>query len=137
MAKRFHSRNGPTQRQLRVGEMLRRELADLIAEGPFNDPDLPQVSVTVGEVRLSPDLRQATVFVLPLGGDHADQVVLALNRESRDIRRLLNSRIHLKHSPRLQFVADPMFDRIDRMQQLFEQDDVKRDLAKPPVSQES
>lgn len=117
--------------------MLRRALADLIAEGPLKDPDLRNVSVTVGEVRLSPDLRQATVFVLPLGGDHADEVVLALNRESRDIRRLLNGRIHLKHSPRLQFVADPMFDRLDRMQQLFEQDDVKRDLAQPPFSQEN
>ena len=116
--------------------MLRRELAELIAEGPFNDPDLPPVSVTVGEVRLSPDLRNATVYVLPLGGDHADEVVLALNRESREIRRLLNGRIHLKHSPRLQFVADPLFDRLDRMQQLFAQDDVRRDLAQPPVPQE-
>lgn len=119
---------GPTQRQLRVGEMLRRSLAELLVDKEFKDPDAPNVPITVGEVRVSPDLKRATVFVLPLGGQQADEVVAALNKERRHIRRLLNSGIHLKHSPHLTFVADTMFDQLDEMKKLFSQERVVRDI---------
>ncbi|MCY3878838.1 MAG: 30S ribosome-binding factor RbfA [Rhodobacteraceae bacterium] len=131
MAKRYQEEQGPTLRQRRVAEMLRRALSEVISENPLKETELPDLPVTVGEVRLSPDLRRATVFVLPLGGEHAEEFVKALNREKREIRRALNRRIHLKRSPDIRFVSDPVFDQLDRMQQLFDSEDVKRDLTLP------
>ena len=110
-----------SQRQLRVGEMVRRALAELLAADALIDHDIPDVAITVGEVRMSPDLRQATVFVFPLGGEHAELIVEALNSEKRELRHQLNKSVRLKFSPKLTFVVDPLYDTIDRMSHLFSQ----------------
>ncbi len=130
MSKNHHdSGPGPSQRQLRVGEVLRRELAELLGRGDLHDPDLDGVSVTVGEVRTSPDLRQAWVFVLPLGGQDADKIVEALMRNRKEIRHLVTRNIKLKYSPELKFIVDESFDRMDATRALFEDETVKRDVT--------
>jgi len=100
------SGSGPSQRQLRVGEVLRRELAETLGKGNVHDPDLDGVSITVGEVRTSPDLRQAWVYVLPLGGQDAEKIVEALNRNRKEIRHTITKNIKLKYSPDLKFLSD-------------------------------
>ena len=130
MAKRnFESSAGPSQRQLRVGELLRRALAETLARGDIHDPDLAHVSVTVGEVRATPDLRMAIVHVLPLGGGNADQVIAALNRNKHELRRAINKSITLKYSPDLKFVYDQTFDQMDETRRLLAQDHVQQDLS--------
>lgn len=118
----------PTQRQLRVGEVIRRALAEILARGEVHDPDLARVSVTVAEVRVSPDLRQATAFVLPLGGVNTAEVVAALSRNRAEIRRLVTERIDLKFSPELGFRADTRFDQMDRTREILRSPAVRRDL---------
>ena len=130
MAKRsFDSSAGPSQRQLRVGELIRRALAETLARGDIHDPDLAHVSVTVGEVRATPDLRMAIVHVLPLGGGNADLVIEALNRNKHELRRAINKSITLKYSPDLKFVYDQTFDQMDETRRLLAQDHVQQDLA--------
>ncbi|MFQ5437614.1 MAG: 30S ribosome-binding factor RbfA [Paracoccaceae bacterium] len=125
---RFSEAKGPSQRQLRVAEVIRRALAEIFARGDLYDPELAHVSLTVGEVRTSPDLRVATVFVLPLGGQESEVAIGALNRSAGEIRRLLNRRITLKFSPELRFVADESFDRMDETRRLLGENRVRRDL---------
>ena len=119
---------GPSQRQLRVGELIRRALSDVFARGDLHDPDLAGTSITVGEVRTSPDLKQATVFVLPLGGRNTDTVLDALNRNRGEIRREMNRQVTLKFSPQLRFVTDDSFDRMDETRRLLSDPAVSRDL---------
>ena len=121
--------SGPSQRQLRVGEVIRRALADILNHGDIHDPDLAHVSVTVGEVRATPDLKRALVFVLPLGGGNADQVIAALNRNKGELRRAVTKAIELKFSPELKFVIDETFDQLDETRRLFEQETVKKDIS--------
>jgi ribosome-binding factor A len=121
--------SGPSQRQLRVGEVIRRALADILNRGDIHDPDLAHVSVTVGEVRATPDLKRALVFVLPLGGGNADQVIAALNRNKGELRRAVTKAITLKFSPELKFVIDETFDQLDETRRLFEQETVKKDIS--------
>jgi|SRR5690625_3004448 len=128
MPKRFDNRSGPSQRQLRVGELIRRTLADLLLRGDLHDPDLAGASITVGEVRTSPDLRVATVFVLPLGGHDAERILAALNRARSEIRRNLAREIRLKFSPDLRFVLDETFDQMDRTREMLSDERVQRDL---------
>lgn len=130
MPKRFDNQSGPSQRQLRVGELIRRTLADLLLRGDLHDPDLAGASITVGEVRTSPDLRVATVFVLPLGGNDADRILAALNRARNEIRRNLTREIRLKFSPELRFVLDETFDQMDRTREMLSQERVQRDIGK-------
>ncbi len=118
----------PTQRQLRVGEMLRRSISEILARGDLYDPDLAHASITVGEVRTSSDLRNATIFVYPLGGQNSDVIVKALNRSASEVRRYLNKDISLKYSPNIKFVLDTTFDQIDETHRLLSQDSVTRDL---------
>ena len=118
-----------TQRQFRVAELVRRSLARLLSHGIPNEPDFQDVSVIVGEVRMSPDLRRATVYVLPLGGGNADEMTKALNAQSPVIRKMLNRTVTLKRSPALRFAADNLFDQMDDMRRLFDRKDIKRDLA--------
>lgn len=125
----MHSPDGPSQRQLRVGEMLRRAISDVLARGDLYDPDLANASITVGEVRTSPDLKNATVFVYPLGGQNAENVVAALNRNSGEVRYALNKNIALKYSPKIKFVIDTTFDQMDETRRLLNQDNVTRDLG--------
>lgn len=122
-------RGAPSQRQLRVGELIRRALSELLARGDVHDPDLSETSITVGEVRASPDLRVATVHVLPLGGRGAEAAVEALRRNRHEIRRLVSKDLALKFSPELRFAVDETFDRLDAARALFEQDAVRRDVA--------
>jgi len=127
--RRFSEHSGPSQRQLRVGELIRRVLSEVLARGDLYDPEIAHVSITVGEVRTSPDLKLATVHVLPLGGLNTDAVVTALNRNKAELRRHLNRNIDLKFSPELRFVPDTTFEQMDETRRLFAQETVKRDLA--------
>ncbi len=137
MAKRkFDSSKGPSQRQLRVGELIRRVVSEVLLRGDIHDPELAHVSVTVGEVRATPDLRQALVFVLPLGGQNADVVIEALNRNKSEVRRAVNKELSLKYSPELKFMYDQTFDQMDETRRLLEQENVRRDTAKSDPDQE-
>jgi ribosome-binding factor A len=118
----------PGQRQLRVGEVIRRALSEILTRGEVHDPELAHVSVTVSEVQVSPDLRQATAFVLPLGGVNTAEVVRALGRNRAEIRRLVTDRIDLKFSPELGFRADTRFDQMDRTREILRSPAVRRDL---------
>ena len=101
---------GPTPRQLKAGELVRHALAEILREEPLHDPALLNASITVTEARISPDLRHATVFVEPLGGRNAAEVVDGLNRVSKYIRGVLGRTIELKFTPDLRFVHDQSFD---------------------------
>lgn len=118
----------PTQRQLRVGEVIRRALSEILARGEVHDPDLGRASITVAEVTVTPDLRHATAFVLPLGGVNTGEVVRALGRNRAEIRRLVTDRIDLKFSPEIDFRADTRFDQMDRTRDLLRSPSVRRDL---------
>lgn len=132
MAKRrFDAGSGPSQRQLRVGELIRRTLSDVLMRGETHEPDLDGVSITVGEVRTSPDLRVATVFVLPLGGANAAGILAALNRAKGELRRAVTKNVKLKFSPELRFAIDETFDRMDRTRAMLGDDRVRRDVESP------
>ena len=118
----------PNQRQLRVGEVIRRALSEILARGELHDPELAHVSVTVAEVRVSPDLRQATAYVMPLGGVNTAGVVRALGRNRVELRRLVTDRIDLRFSPELAFRADTRFDQMDRTRDILSSPEVRRDL---------
>src|SRR6185437_1120409 len=120
---------GPSQRQLRAGELMRHALVEILRAEEISDPDLAGVSVTVTEVRMSPDLRHATVFVEPLGGVHAATVVKALNRHHRFLRGRLGHAIDMKFTPELKFLHDETFDEAARMSALFADPRVAQDLA--------
>ncbi len=120
---------GPSQRQLRVGEELRHALAWILERGEVRDPDLKGVSVTVTEVRVSPDLRNATVFVLPLGGGETAAVVTGLTRARPFLRRQVANAVRLKFVPDIRFRADPSFDEARRIDALLRDPAVARDLA--------
>ena len=120
---------GPSQRQLRAGELMRHALVEILREEDITDPALDGVSVTVTEVRMSPDLRHATVFVEPLGGTHAPEVVDGLNRHAKFLRGRLGKQIEMKFTPELKFLHDESFDEAARMNRLFANPLVQRDLA--------
>ena len=122
---------GPTQRQLKAGELVRHALAEILREEPLHDPALLNASITVTEARISPDLRHATVFVEPLGGRNAGEIVEGLNRVSKYIRGVLGRTIELKFTPDLRFVHDQSFDAALAMNRLFDNPVVQRDLAAP------
>lgn len=129
MAKnKFHDGPGPSQRQLRVGELIRRTLSDVLMRGDIHDPDLNRLSVTVGEVRISPDLKIATAYVMPLGGQGQEDLVGLLARNKGELRRIVGRKLELKYAPDLRFRLDPTFDRMDETRRLFAQEDVRRDL---------
>jgi ribosome-binding factor A len=119
---------GPTQRQLRVAEIIRRALSDILMRGDVHDPELSGASITVSEVRCSPDLRHATAYVLPLGGVNTDAIVAALTRCRAEIRLLVTKDIDLKFSPELAFEPDRTFDQMDRTRALLDSPEVRRDL---------
>jgi ribosome-binding factor A len=126
-----HSAAGPTQRQLRAGELVRHALVDILREEPLADPALAQVSVTLSEVRMSPDLRHGLCFVMPLGGVHTPEVVAALNRAARYLRGKLGRSVDLKFTPDLKFIADDSFEAAEKMSRLFDDPKVRRDLDAP------
>ena len=110
----------PSQRQLRVGEQVRHEIASVIERGELRDPDLDGVAVTVTEVRLSPDLRKASIFVVPLGGGDASDFLPPLHRASPFLRRRVSEMVHLKYVPEFQFEADTSFDYADRIRTVLD-----------------
>ncbi|WP_439813660.1 30S ribosome-binding factor RbfA [Zavarzinia sp. CC-PAN008] len=116
------------QRQLRVAEVLRHALSEVLMRGEMRDPDLQKVAITVGEVRISPDLRNATAFVLPLGGAKADAVVEALNRSAPYLRGRLGRAADLRFAPNLSFVLDRSYDEADRIGALLRSGPVAADL---------
>ena len=120
---------GPSQRQLRAGELIRHALAEVLREQEIQDPALAGVSVTVTEVRMSPDLKHAHCFVEPLGGAHAAEVVAGLNRASRFLRGRVARVVELKFIPDLHFRHDESFDAAAYMNSLFARPEVARDLA--------
>ncbi len=129
MAKsRFHEGSGPSQRQLRVAELIRRRLSDVLLNGDIHDPDLNRLSITVGEVTCSPDLKVATAYVLPLGGDGRDEALEILRRNRSEIRRSVGKGLQLKFSPDIKFRIDETFDRLDDTRALFADEKVRRDL---------
>jgi ribosome-binding factor A len=109
----------PSQRQLRVGEELRHALATIVERGELRDPDLAGHPLTVTEVRASPDLRNATVYVVPLGGGDAGPIVAALNRAKSFLRRRVAGEVRLKFAPDLKFEADTSFDQAERIEELL------------------
>ena len=125
---KFHDGPGPSQRQLRVGELIRRTLSEVLARGDIHDPDLNRMSITVGEVRTSPDLKIATAYVLPLGGKGQEDVLKLLARNKGELRRVIGKKLGLKYTPDLRFRLDDTFDRMDETRRLFNQDDVRRDV---------
>jgi len=124
------SQKGPSQRQLRVGEMLRHALSEILREREIRDPDLAGVSVTVTQVKPSPDMRHATVFVEPLGGKQADTVVAALNRHRGYLRGEMGRTIALKFTPELRFVEDTSFAEAERINKILHSERVARDLKR-------
>jgi ribosome-binding factor A len=120
---------GPSQRQLRAGELVRHALVDIFREETINDPDLAGVSVTVTEVRMNPDLRHAMVFVEPLGGKKADEVVKALNKHSKFVRGHLGRLIDMRFTPDIHFRHDESFTEAARMAALFDDPRVRQDLT--------
>ena len=121
----------PSQRQLRVGEVIRRTVSELLARGDVHDPDLYDASITVCEAQPSPDMRQAIVYVAPLGGRNETETLAALNRNAGTLSKMVAQRIAMKYSPRLKFEIDRTFDRMDETNRLFSQDGVRRDIAPP------
>ena len=131
MAKnKFHDGPGPSQRQLRVAELIRRTLSEILARGDIHDPDLNRLSITVGEVRTSPDLRSATAYVLPLGGQGQDDVCKLLSRNKGELRRAISKKLALKFAPDLRFQIDETFDRMDETKRMLDQQTVKNDIQR-------
>jgi ribosome-binding factor A len=128
MTRRSDSGRGPTQRQLRVGEVVRRALADVLIRGDVHEPGLMSASITVSEVRMSPDLRVATAYIMPLGGANLGETLAALGRAKGELRRVVGGIVNLRYAPDLQFQADASYDRMDAVQRLLNQPAVKRDL---------
>ena len=119
---------GPSQRQLRAGELIRHALVEILREEHLADPALAGVSVTLSEVKMSPDLKHAVCFVEPLGGEHSAAVVAGLNRASRLLRGRLGHVIEMRFTPALKFVHDDTFDIATHMNRLLDDPRVRRDV---------
>ena len=138
-------KRGPTQRQLRAGELVRHALVDILREGDLHDAVLESASITITEVRLSPDFKHATCFIEPLGAvlaaaaagadgrKRSIEAVEALNRHARFLRGKLGRHIDFRYTPDLRFVRDESFDEAQRMADLFNRPEIRRDLE-PPAS---
>ena len=129
---RHHHRAQPaggSQRQLRVGELIRHELAAMLSRGDVHDPVIETHMITVPEVRMSPDLRLATIYIMPLGGRDEKDVIEALDRNKRYMRGEIARRVNLKFAPEIRFRIDERFDEAERIEKLLRTPDVQRDLA--------
>ena len=118
----------PSTRQLRVAEQLRHIIAEIFQRQEFRDPLLMAATLTISEVRISPDLRNATVFILPLGGSTTDELLAALGRLAPHVRHLIGLRARLRYAPQVSFAWDTVFDQADRVEQLLHDPRVARDL---------
>jgi len=133
---RERSRSGPSQRQLRVGEIIRHALADMLTRGAVHDPVLEGHVITVPEVRMSADLRLATIYVMPLGGNDQTQVVAALDRNRKFLRGEIARSVNLKFAPDIRFRIDERFDEAQRIEKLLRNPEVRRDLEKKTTGDE-
>jgi ribosome-binding factor A len=124
------SNRAPSQRQLRVGELIRHVLAEILQRGEVHDPAFEGNVVTVPEVRMTPDLKRATIYVMPLGGKNAEAIVAAFERNRRFLRGEIAHRIDLRHAPELEFRLDTSFDEAERIDALLRSPSVKRDLGR-------
>jgi ribosome-binding factor A len=120
---------GGSQRQLRVGELIRHEIADMLIRGEVHDPVIETHMITVPEVRMTPDLRLATIYVMPLGGRDAKDVLDALDRNKRYMRGEIARRVNLKFAPEIRFRIDERFDEAERIEKLLRTPVVQRDLS--------
>ena len=121
--------SGPTQRQLRVGEAVRHAVSELLAHGEVHDAVIERHLITVPEVRMSADLRLATIYVMPLGGRDEAQVLAALDRNRRYVRGAIAKKVNLKFAPDIRFRIDERFGEAERIERLLRSPTVKRDLA--------
>ena len=131
---RHHQReqsSGPSQRQLRVGELIRHALAEMLSRGEIHDPVIEGHMITVPEVRMTADLRLATVYVMPLGGKDEKEVVAALERNKKFLRGEIGHRVNLKFAPDIRFRIDERFDEAERIEKLLQTPAVQRDLNRP------
>jgi len=129
---RHHSKSsaaGGSQRQLRVGETVRHAVADILVNGSVHDADLEGHIITVPEVRMSPDLKLATIYVMPLGGRDTEIVIAALQRHKKFLRGEVARRVNLKFAPDLRFRVDERFDEAERIEKLLRTPAVQKDLA--------
>jgi ribosome-binding factor A len=120
--------NGPTQRSLRVGELVRHALAAMFARGDVEDDALRGAVITVPEVRMSPDLKLANAYIMPLGGQHAEEIVAALNRHRKFVRGRVAPQINMKFAPEVRFHVDDTFEEASRIDALLRSEKVQRDL---------
>ena len=135
-----HHQRGPTsasapggsQRQLRVGEQVRHAMAEILAQGNVHDADLEGHIITVPEVRMSPDLKLATIYVMPLGGHDTEVVIAALERNKKFLRGEVAHRVNLKFAPDLRFRVDERFDEAERIEKLLRTPAVQKDLEQDP-----
>lgn len=120
MSKNASARSGPTQRQLRVGELIRQALSELLVRGEIHDEVITSHVITISEVRMSPDLRLATIFVMPLGGEDVEPVLAALERNKRYLRGAIAKAVNLKFAPDIRFRKDESFETGQRIDQLLD-----------------
>jgi len=130
-AKRFEQTTGPSQRQQRVAELVRHALAEVLSRGDLQDDVLTRNVITIPEVRMSPDLKLATAYVMPLGGKDEDAVIKALEKNKKVLRQEVARRVNLKFAPDLRFRRDESFDEAARIDALLRSERVARDTGKP------
>src|ERR1700745_3337746 len=134
MARQHRDHSGSaSQRQLRVGELVRHALADMLSRGEVHDPVLEGHMITVPEVRMTADLRLATIYVMPLGGRDQSEVLAALERNKRFLRGEIAHRVNLKFAPDVRFRIDERFEEAERIERLLRSPEVQRDLEKTPA----
>jgi ribosome-binding factor A len=127
---RHSDSSGGSQRQLRVGELIRHALADMLTRGEVHDPVLEGHMITVPEVRMTADLRLATIYIMPLGGRDEEDVIAALERNKRFLRGEIAHHVNLKFAPEIRFRADERFDEAERIEKLLRTPAVQRDLKR-------
>ena len=128
MSRAHHNGGEPSQRMLRVAELIRHSMAELLTRGAINDPVLDGHVVTVPRVKMSPDLKLASVYVMPLGGKNTSEVIAALDRHKKFLRTEIAHRINLKFAPEIRFKIDDSFDNVAKIDALLNSDKVKQDL---------
>jgi ribosome-binding factor A len=129
---RDHASAGPSQRQLRVGELIRHALAEMLSRGDIHDPVIESHMITVPEVAMTADLRLATIYVMPLGGRDAKPVIEALERNKKYLRGEISRRINLKFAPDIRFRFDERFGEAERIEKILRTPEVQRDLERKP-----
>ena len=138
MSRSHHSSGAaPSQRMLRVAELIRHAMAQMLSRGDINDPVLEKHVVTVSRVKMSPDLKLATVYVMPLGGKDEPEVIAALDRHRKFLRGEIAHEVNLKFAPEIRFRIDDSFDTVSRIDAILNSDRVKRDLERDDAQEDA